>query len=102
MLLHDKHVNVFIKKIVSYGIKDIVISPGSRSTPLVSNLLKNKNYLNLKMILDERSAAFFSLGVSKVTKTPTIIINSANLSTLLIGDIMGPSGRKVVNFHIPK
>ena len=44
MLLHDKHVNVFIKKIVSYGIKDIVISPGSRSTPLVSNLLKNKNY----------------------------------------------------------
>ena len=82
MLLHDKHVNVFIKKIVSYGIKDIVISPGSRSTPLVSNLLKNKNYFNLKMILDERSAAFFSLGVSKVTKTPTIIICTSGTAPL--------------------
>ena len=82
MLLHDKHVNIFIKKIVSYGIKDIVISPGSRSTPLVSNLLKNKNYFNLKMILDERSAAFFSLGVSKVTKTPTIIICTSGTAPL--------------------
>lgn len=82
MLLHDKHVNVFIKKIVSYGIKDIVISPGSRSTPLVSNILKNKNYFNLKMILDERSAAFFSLGVSKVTKTPTIIICTSGTAPL--------------------
>ena len=72
MLLHDKHVNVFIKKIISYGIKDIVISPGSRSTPLVANLLHNKDYFNLKMILDERSAAFFSIGISKITKIPTI------------------------------
>ena len=43
MLLHDKHVNVFIKKIISYGIKDLVISPGSRSTPLVANLIHNKD-----------------------------------------------------------
>lgn len=82
MLLHDKHVNVFIKKIISYGIKDIVISPGSRSTPLVANLLHNKDYFNLKMILDERSAAFFSIGISKITKIPTIIICTSGTAPL--------------------
>ncbi|SVD05779.1 uncharacterized protein METZ01_LOCUS358633, partial [marine metagenome] len=34
------------------------------------------------MILDERSAAFFSLGISKITKIPTIIICTSGTAPL--------------------
>ena len=48
MLDHDFIINKFLKKLIQYNVKNIVISPGSRSTPLVNNILKNKKYFNIK------------------------------------------------------
>ena len=67
MLNHDIVIKKFLEKLIQYKVKNIVFSPGSRSTPLVNNILINKKYFNTKIILDERSAAFFALGVSKAS-----------------------------------
>ena len=82
MLPHDKQIKIFLEQLLSFSINDIVISPGSRSTPLVNNLLKNKELFNLNLVLDERSAGFFALGKSKISKKPTILICTSGTSTL--------------------
>ena len=82
MLPHDKQIKIFLEQLLSFSIIDIVISPGSRSTPLVNNLLKNKELFNLNLVLDERSAGFFALGKSKISKKTTILICTSGTSTL--------------------
>tara|TARA_Y100001970_G_scaffold293949_1_gene444916 strand:- start:9344 stop:11026 length:1683 start_codon:yes stop_codon:yes gene_type:complete len=82
MLTHNKQINIFIEQLVKYSIKDIVISPGSRSTPLVNNFLKYKKLFNLHLVLDERSAAFFALGKSKISKKPSVLICTSGTATL--------------------
>ncbi len=52
------------------GVTDAVICPGSRSTPLVMPLAQR---LRTHVRLDERSAAFFALGLAKRTRRPVIV-----------------------------
>ena len=52
------------------GVTDAVICPGSRSTPLAVALAGR---LRTHVRLDERSAAFFALGLAMATGKPTII-----------------------------
>ena len=46
------------------GLRRVVVSPGSRSTPLTLAALRHPD-LAVNMIVDERSAAFFALGLAK-------------------------------------
>jgi len=55
---------------VGLGVTDAVICPGSRSTPLAVALAER---LRTHVRLDERSAAFFALGLAMATGRPTII-----------------------------
>ncbi|HUE05950.1 MAG TPA: 2-succinyl-5-enolpyruvyl-6-hydroxy-3-cyclohexene-1-carboxylic-acid synthase [Acidimicrobiales bacterium] len=52
------------------GLTDAVICPGSRSTPLVVPVAQR---LRTHVRLDERSAAFYALGVAKATRRPVLI-----------------------------
>ncbi|HEV3268081.1 MAG TPA: 2-succinyl-5-enolpyruvyl-6-hydroxy-3-cyclohexene-1-carboxylic-acid synthase [Acidimicrobiales bacterium] len=58
---------------IEAGLRDVVISPGSRSTPLVLAAAQ-RDELTLHVRLDERSAGFFALGRSLATKMPVVII----------------------------
>ncbi|MEL7368535.1 MAG: 2-succinyl-5-enolpyruvyl-6-hydroxy-3-cyclohexene-1-carboxylic-acid synthase [Myxococcota bacterium] len=55
------------------GIRDVVISPGSRSTPLVFAAHQCAE-LRLHTVIDERAAGFFALGQARVTGRPTALI----------------------------
>lgn len=64
---------IFVKQLEILGVKHACISPGSRNTPLIlafSSSKKIKNYF----IIDERSSAFFALGLAKRTQTPVAVV----------------------------
>ena len=55
---------------VHLGVTDAVICPGSRSTPLAVPLAER---LRAHVRLDERSAAFFALGLAQASGRPTVV-----------------------------
>ena len=55
------------------GVETVVISPGSRSTPLTLAATRNPK-LEALSILDERSAGFFALGLAKRTLKPVALV----------------------------
>ncbi|WP_373893144.1 2-succinyl-5-enolpyruvyl-6-hydroxy-3-cyclohexene-1-carboxylic-acid synthase [Virgibacillus sp. CBA3643] len=63
----------FVDELTKNGITDTVISPGSRSTPLALTIAEHEQ-MKEWIILDERSAAFFALGVAKATKRPVALV----------------------------
>ncbi|WP_042345109.1 2-succinyl-5-enolpyruvyl-6-hydroxy-3-cyclohexene-1-carboxylic-acid synthase [Bacillus massiliigorillae] len=63
----------FIDELSSMNVKHAVISPGSRSTPISMLLLKHPT-IETHINIDERSAAFFALGIAKSTREPVVIV----------------------------
>lgn len=61
-----RYVAHFVDELVKSGLTDVVISPGSRSTPLAMTVCEHEGIKEWVMI-DERSAAFFALGMAKET-----------------------------------
>lgn len=68
-----QYVANFIDELVKSGVKDAVISPGSRSTPLAM-LIAEHPKMKEWVLIDERSAAFFALGIAKETNRPVVIV----------------------------
>ncbi|MEK4404565.1 2-succinyl-5-enolpyruvyl-6-hydroxy-3-cyclohexene-1-carboxylic-acid synthase [Sporosarcina sp. FSL K6-6792] len=54
-------------------VKTVVISPGSRSTPLAYAFASTKG-LDVYMQVDERSAAYFALGLAKASGNPVVLL----------------------------
>lgn len=78
MTLDFRNINTLWSSIIAQtfaqlGLKNAVISPGSRSTPLTLAFAQN-NLINCIPILDERSASFFALGLAKKNKISTVLI----------------------------
>jgi len=65
--------STFFRSLQKTGVKHIIISPGSRSTPLTLAAAAN-NHFQKHIILDERSAAFTALGIGKSTNVPPVLI----------------------------
>ncbi|CRI64330.1 2-succinyl-5-enolpyruvyl-6-hydroxy-3-cyclohexene-1-carboxylate synthase [Thiocapsa sp. KS1] len=59
--------------LVHGGVRRVVLSPGSRSTPLVL-AAQRQALVELTPILDERSAAFFALGLAQASARPVALV----------------------------
>jgi 2-succinyl-5-enolpyruvyl-6-hydroxy-3-cyclohexene-1-carboxylate synthase len=55
------------------GVTTCVVSPGSRSTPLVAALASDGRF-ELPTIIDERAAAFYALGCARATGMPVALV----------------------------
>lgn len=64
---------VLVETLVRVGVKQAVISPGSRSTPLTLALTRHAAIESIP-VLDERSAAFFALGLAKRQARPVVLL----------------------------
>ena len=71
--LHIEWATLFLEGFAHAGVREIVLSPGARSTPLVAAAARTGK-LRLHTIIDERSAAFFALGQAKVTGVPSLLV----------------------------
>jgi len=63
----------FVDALVRCGVRHAVVSPGSRSAPLAL-CLAERSELQLWTIPDERSAAFFALGIGMATGAPAAFV----------------------------
>src|SRR5687768_1203240 len=73
---NDRAASALIAGLIEGGVRHAVISPGSRSTPLVLALHREERLgnLSLHVVLDERSAAFFALGLARASGAPSLIV----------------------------
>jgi 2-succinyl-5-enolpyruvyl-6-hydroxy-3-cyclohexene-1-carboxylate synthase len=67
------YIAAFVAELVHSGVTDVVVSPGSRSTPIAMVLAEHPE-INLHVHIDERSAAFFGLGIAKASNGPVAIL----------------------------
>jgi len=64
---------VLADELARSGVEGVVVSPGSRSTPLVT-AVEGHDDLRIFSVLDERSAAYFALGRARRTGAVTPLI----------------------------
>jgi 2-succinyl-5-enolpyruvyl-6-hydroxy-3-cyclohexene-1-carboxylate synthase len=66
-------VSAFVDELGRAGVADVVVCPGSRSTPFAYGFAGNPR-LKLWMEYDERSAGFFALGLAKATRRAVALV----------------------------
>lgn len=76
--MNDQNLNsavgrVFAEELSRLGVRLAVVSPGSRSTPLALAFERNPA-IQVEVVLDERSAAFFALGAAQATGNPVVLV----------------------------
>ncbi|UCC25070.1 MAG: 2-succinyl-5-enolpyruvyl-6-hydroxy-3-cyclohexene-1-carboxylic-acid synthase, partial [Gemmatimonadales bacterium] len=65
-----------VEELVRCGVREVCLAPGSRSTPLVLAVAQAPE-LTVRVFLDERSAAFFALGIGKSTGAPAAVVTTS-------------------------
>lgn len=65
-------VNLVTSLLVAKGVKRAVVCPGSRNIPLVNNFMECPDIV-CTAVTDERSAAFYALGMSLATGHPVVV-----------------------------
>jgi len=66
-----------------HGITDVILSPGSRSAPLTLAFARHPAYRGrLRVVPDERAAAFIGLGVAQATRRPVVLVCTSGTAGL--------------------
>ena len=68
------YANTFVDALIAAGLKRVCLAPGSRHTPLVLALARHRDAIDLFSHLDERSAAFFALGLALASDEPAAVV----------------------------
>lgn len=63
------------------GVKDVIITPGSRNAPFIISITSCSEF-ELYSIVDERSAAFFALGLAQQRHAPVALICTSGTAML--------------------
>ncbi|MFC4404803.1 2-succinyl-5-enolpyruvyl-6-hydroxy-3-cyclohexene-1-carboxylic-acid synthase [Gracilibacillus xinjiangensis] len=68
-----RYISNFVDQLYRSGVRNVVISPGSRSTPLALTFAEYKKF-DLWVDIDERSASYFALGMAKKQKEAVVLV----------------------------
>jgi len=75
-----RNVQILISLLKQFNIKYFVNSPGTRNTPLVHSIEEDP-FFKCYSIVDERSAAYFALGLSEALDEPVCVTCTAATAT---------------------
>jgi len=67
--------------LLTHGVRDAVVSPGSRNTPLII-ALSARGEITKHTVIDERAAAFYALGRALVTQRPVALCCTSGTAML--------------------
>ncbi|MBN1767664.1 MAG: 2-succinyl-5-enolpyruvyl-6-hydroxy-3-cyclohexene-1-carboxylic-acid synthase [Prolixibacteraceae bacterium] len=73
MIHHLQHIADLVRIFRLKGVRKIVVSPGSRNAPLI-HAFASDGFFELHSIVDERSAAFYGLGISLSCNKPVALL----------------------------
>lgn len=74
LILSDKKgIHTLVNAAKFFGVKHVVISPGSRNAPITISFNRS-GYFTCHSIPDERSAGFYGLGLALKTGNPVVLI----------------------------
>ena len=76
---------VLIDELARCGVRDVVLSPGSRSAALAFAAHDAGDRVSLHTRIDERSAGFLALGIARTSRRPVVVVTT--------------SGTAVANLH---
>ena len=96
MTSDKKPVQDFIALCEASGLENVVITPGSRNAPF-SISFWNRPSFKTYSIVDERSAAFFALGLAQQTRTPVLLICTSGTAALNFA----PAIAEALYQHVP-
>lgn len=67
-----------------YGVRDVIVSPGTRSAPLAVVFSRSAHF-RIHTVIDERCAAFMALGMSLATEQPVVLICTSGSALMNYG-----------------
>ncbi len=71
----------FVGELVAAGVRDAIVCPGSRSTPLAL-ALRAAPGLRVRVLYDERAAGFFALGMARTSGRPVALLATSGTAVV--------------------
>ena len=96
MYSNKENVNILTSLLLEYGVSDAVVCPGSRNAPIVHNLSVCEA-IRCRPVTDERSAAFYALGLAIATRRPSVVCVTSGSALL---NVM-PAVAEAAYQHVP-
>jgi 2-succinyl-5-enolpyruvyl-6-hydroxy-3-cyclohexene-1-carboxylate synthase len=90
---------VIIEELVTRGVRDVVLAPGSRSAPLAYECFEADRIglLRLHVRVDERTAGFLALGLAKGSDAPVAVLTTSGTAPANLH----PSVLEAWHAHVP-
>ena len=74
-------IKILVESCAAYGMRKVVISPGSRNAPLIK-AFHNHHDIECFVIPDERSAAYVALGIAQYSNSPVGLVCTSGTAAL--------------------
>ena len=75
-----QNVAIIVALLKKHGIRRLVLSAGTRHVPLAHSV-ENDSYFICYSVVDERSAAYYALGIAKETREPVAVACTSSTAT---------------------
>jgi 2-succinyl-5-enolpyruvyl-6-hydroxy-3-cyclohexene-1-carboxylate synthase len=66
-----------LESLCASGVRDLIFCAGARNSPLIATVAKAKGDIQFHSFFEERSAAFFALGLSRRTSRPVAVMTTS-------------------------
>ena len=96
MYSDKENINILTALLMSHGVEWAVVCPGSRNAPIVHNL-NACGRIRCCAITDERSAAFYALGMAQSLRKPVVICVTSGSALLNVA----PAVAEAAYQHLP-